>query len=933
MSAKWMKLKSNFLSMLISILFRNHHYACHNGVSPAQYNSPARSATVVTVARQYRLCLPSFSSSKTFPLSPAVAILLSPHHTHLLAQYESSFIHRNEQAFKETRRGTEGVGCQEIDELNGQNIILLSSNTELVSPIDVLKESRMELERNRGKPLLSKDSPKQPIILPLPTRMKKLKQETHIANDSVSSPPEAVHNDADFRSSLIKDFDEPASTRAHTEDSPPPRDEVDSNSNVHLTNKAGLLAGQAGSSVVHGLTLNGSVEGAPKANGKDALDSSKSELQAIFQSADTESPLEVILKERLDLRTDGKEMFVDVCVDLSYPRGASNGGKDKDENKMYYQFLKKAKGTASLTLELSRPLSTQTTAPPTDTEILALDEFIDNNITEVLNSFERVGMSNAKGLENVQGGVIDRVTGSKLKQQTWVVVWTNRVGTLHLQQTQDLPRSQTSSRDGLVDGRADEVLPIMVFYPEGKLEITLSSEERRRVNGLAIGGAGEFEWVVEGDGLDDRCIIQSSLLALKRASGSPITFSIRSMGSNADMIVIMTGLVPQKILNSRDHLDYLLETSDTIHISLVFLPILLTVYTTSATTGQRPDKDQTIQGSHIPPTHILPLPVLPIPLHPLLPHQLHLPSSSPPDVTAFTSPTLILPVATKIKSKTKKMSKKTLWRKKIMDSIETATQSTSAIETKTTELSRLLRPHCVHHVDHVAPEHPASVQAENVASGSSGGEADDEDTDAGSSRLSGKTTSMATSSLWSTPVTPTTVVSTSAACTSTSIDAVPDLPILHDTPSSVLRRIIDGRCVRPNTAKLRKYFTSKVYGDPLPPRTNRRRWTAQACSTLLDRALVSPGPLEGLACCPPLTNSVQQRYSPFAGKIPNYSSPYTTTPRGNVALDREPGPSHASSKSVVPNLHKSYKPCPRNPQDPNDRAFDPDSFPLSPWNL
>ncbi|KAJ3963459.1 hypothetical protein EV361DRAFT_957017 [Lentinula raphanica] len=37
--------------------------------------------------------------------------------------------------------------------------------------------------------------------------------------------------------------------------------------------------------------------------------------------------------------------------------------------------------------------------------------------------------------------------------------------------------------------------------------------------------------------------------------------------------------------------------------------------------------------------------------------------------------------------------------------------------------------------------------------------------------------------------------------------------------------------------------------------------------------------------------------------------------------DREPGPSHASSKSVVPNLHKSYKACPRNPHDPNDRAM------------
>ncbi|KAJ3965392.1 hypothetical protein EV361DRAFT_1019835 [Lentinula raphanica] len=654
----------------------------------------------------------------------------------------------------------------------------------------------------KGKPLLSKDSPKQPIILPLPTRMKKLKQETHIANDSVSSPPEAVHNDADFRSSSIKDFDEPASTRAHTEDSPPPRDEVDSNSNVHLTNEAGLLAGQAGSSVVHGLTLNGSVEGAPQANGKDTLDSSKSELQAIFQSADTESPLEVILKERLDLRTDGKEMFVDVLT-----RPPPNQHPPEDPHDVHIQdpslrrFVK-AKGTASLTLELSRPLSTQTTAPPTDTEILALDEFIDNNITEVLNSFERVGMSNAKGLENVQGGVIDRVTGIK---------------------------AEAADLGGGMDESSGDPAPATDTGPSQITDIferwsRRRSEERRGVNGLAIGGAGEFEWVVEGDGLDDRCIIQSSLLALKRASGSPITFLIRSMGSNADMIVIMTGLVPQKILNSRGSSLQLKELKELISMGMGFeiktgLIRRLTPSTSPSCFCQSSsrytqcrrqlDKDQTIQGSHIPPTHILPLPVLlpvlPIPLHPLLPHQLHLPSSSPPDVTAFTSSTLILPVATKIKSKSKKMRKKTLWRKKIMDSIETAMQSTSAIETKTTELSHLLRPHQVHHVDHVQPiqpvlhvepikhlhltqehlaqvasDNPASVQAEDVASGSSGGEAEGEDTDAGSSRsLSGKTTSMATSSLWSTSVTPATVVSTSAVCTSTSIDAVPDLPIPH----------------------------------------------------------------------------------------------------------------------------------------------------------
>ncbi|KAJ3827375.1 hypothetical protein F5880DRAFT_1241764 [Lentinula raphanica] len=301
---------------------------------------------------------------------------------------------------------------QEIDELHSQNITVSSPNTELVSPIEVLKASRMELpalprsKRNvfgdrtsmsmkskrigakqsyaaflldtltntKGKPLLSKDNSKQRIMLPLPMHMKNPKQVTHFANVS----PSAFHNDAAMPSSPIMDFDEPAMAQTHTEDQPRPRDEAELNSNVGLNNEEGSLAGQAGSSVVHGLALNGSAEGETK-DGKDLadIDMFESELQAIFQSVDIESPLDMILREKLDLRRDGKGMFMEVPTllppnqhppndphdvhrrETSLRRfvvpspGAIKGGKEKDENKTYHQFLKKAKGIASLTLELS----------------------------------------------------------------------------------------------------------------------------------------------------------------------------------------------------------------------------------------------------------------------------------------------------------------------------------------------------------------------------------------------------------------------------------------------------------------------------------------------------------------------------------------------------------------------------------------------------
>ncbi|KAJ3768982.1 hypothetical protein FB446DRAFT_749723 [Lentinula raphanica] len=328
-------------------------------------------------------------------------------------------------------------------------------------------------------------------------------------------------------SSPIMDFDEPALTMTRTEDQPRPRDEAELNSNVGLNNEEGSLAGQAGSSVVHGLALNGSAEGETK-DGKDLadIDMFESELQAIFQSVDTESPLDMILREKLDLRRDGKGIFMEVPT-LPSPNqhplndpydvhiretnlrrfvvpssGAIKGGKDRDENKTYHQFLKKAKGTASLTLELSWvPFSTQTTALPTHAELLALDEFIDDQNTGVLNSFERLGMSKAQGLEKV-GRLIERATGIKAEAEDLGGGTDKSSG--DSAPVTDTGPSQIEEIFERWSRCADELMSTMVFYPEGKLEIALSREERRRVKGLAVGRAEELEGVVEGDELDDQ---------------------------------------------------------------------------------------------------------------------------------------------------------------------------------------------------------------------------------------------------------------------------------------------------------------------------------------------------------------------------------------------------------------------------------------------
>ncbi|KAJ3827374.1 hypothetical protein F5880DRAFT_1538095 [Lentinula raphanica] len=110
-------------------------------------------------------------------------------------------------------------------------------------------------------------------------------------------------------------------------------------------------------------------------------------------------------------------------------------------------------------------------------------------------------MSKAQGLEKV-GRMIERATGIKAEAEDLGGGTDKSSG--DSAPVTDTGPSQIKEIFERWSRRADEVMSTMVFYPEGKLEIALSREDRRRVKGLAVGRAEELEGVVEGDELDDQ---------------------------------------------------------------------------------------------------------------------------------------------------------------------------------------------------------------------------------------------------------------------------------------------------------------------------------------------------------------------------------------------------------------------------------------------
>ncbi|KAJ3911787.1 hypothetical protein F5877DRAFT_85546 [Lentinula edodes] len=126
------------------------------------------------------------------------------------------------------------------------------------------------------------------------------------------------------------------------------------------------------------------------------------------------------MREKLDPMKNGKEMLMEVptlpareqtlaqrrcALSSEYLRqyvvpSGTGANRGREKNKVY-QFLRKAKGTASATLELSWVPFAVTTSLPTQREILTVHDFYDKN-TSILNGFDRLGMTKEKGLARVE---------------------------------------------------------------------------------------------------------------------------------------------------------------------------------------------------------------------------------------------------------------------------------------------------------------------------------------------------------------------------------------------------------------------------------------------------------------------------------------------------------------------------------------------------
>ncbi|KAJ3745119.1 hypothetical protein DFH05DRAFT_1120838 [Lentinula detonsa] len=376
---------------------------------------------------------------------------------------------------------------QEIDELN-VHLAVSSPNTDS-SPIKLLKESRMEfpaMTRSKRNIFNNRSS--------TATKVKKIGAKQSYAafllgtltkrNDHLSKDYEPQVLPNEMRSSPILDFDEPALTDVGdlTQAQSETESAVKVNDNVDDTVS---LAGQPGSTVF--------VEGTKVMERVVDVGSFESDLQAIFQDVSTEHSLGFILREKLDPMKDGKEMLMEVpklpppnehppndvlfpvsdLRQLAVPSG-TGASKSREKNKVY-QFLKKAKGTASATLELSWVPFAVTISLPTQEEILTVHDFIDKN-TGVLNAFDRLCLSKEQGLEKIErlmeqarelGGVTecDKVTqGSN----------TDPVGTLGLSQIERIFAEWST--------HTDQVTSIVIFQAEeGKHDIVLSRDERKRL--------------------------------------------------------------------------------------------------------------------------------------------------------------------------------------------------------------------------------------------------------------------------------------------------------------------------------------------------------------------------------------------------------------------------------------------------------------------
>ncbi|KIK60708.1 hypothetical protein GYMLUDRAFT_261288 [Collybiopsis luxurians FD-317 M1] len=383
---------------------------------------------------------------------------------------------------------------EEVDQLDFDWTIS-SPNTEL-TPIKLLKDFRMDLpalprsERiglggtaTKGKP--KRIGAKQSYTALIFESVVQKKTSYIDAHPTVHIPETPMRRPKD------------QSGRAGDNPSPlPPKSSSKSTSGLSTS-----ILGQPTTSLLEG---DG---GTGFANAGIGVDSFESDLNTIpgFRDLREEDPKALIMKEKLNVKGDGKGLLMEVpnlpppndhspnndvlflakrMSEYILPLGAKLlGGNAVPMNNglKTYQFLRKAKGVQSITLELSWVPFSVSDPLPTNEEMLGVDttDYIDNHLGFV-RAFERMGMTKERGLEKANE-LIRRVSE------------TCEVGASDQHSQSQLAHERIWSEWSDRSDRANEKI-VGEVSEDSKLwkmdAIILSREERRRLTGLESGHSG-----------------------------------------------------------------------------------------------------------------------------------------------------------------------------------------------------------------------------------------------------------------------------------------------------------------------------------------------------------------------------------------------------------------------------------------------------------
>ncbi|KAF9075073.1 hypothetical protein BDP27DRAFT_32760 [Rhodocollybia butyracea] len=413
---------------------------------------------------------------------------------------------------------------EEIDQLNDyskmRGLRVSSPDTELMTPVRLLKDSRMDL------PALPRSKRFESGRVNNTTKPKRIGANKSLAaflldafntnnkpKPKPSSPPKARVSPA---SSPIMQFDEDeddgtgTKTKMKTDEvkiSESEEGEVDIESLESLIPQSGSNAG------INGSPTAGTIQPSDPVSFEQDI---YAILEGVRDDKEANTPLGFVMQEKL-VMADGREMFMEVpnlpppnehppdkilflpkrLSDYIVPPGSGSGGSSCTGT--YHRFLKKTKGRQSATLQLSWVPFTSLDPLPTDEAVVGVEhDYITNN-TSVLNAFDRMGVTLEQGIARVVS-LVDQVRAGEL-----VLMGDEEEIEKAKSQYQSQPGSPLSSdAEEKIwtewSKKADDVISRVLHAREEedrkRSGIMLSREERRRLMGLGGVGTSRDEIVV-----------------------------------------------------------------------------------------------------------------------------------------------------------------------------------------------------------------------------------------------------------------------------------------------------------------------------------------------------------------------------------------------------------------------------------------------------